>query len=100
MQIDVQSIHFTADSKLIEYAEKKVGKLDTFFDRIQKAEVYFKLENGNAQVKDKVAEVRLLIPGGELFAKNMNKSFEESLDQCYEDLRRQILKKKEKLQEK
>lgn len=100
MQIDVQSIHFTADSKLVEYAEKKVGKLETYFDRIMKCDVYFKLENGNAQIKDKVAEIRLQIAGGDLFAKNINKSFEESVDECVEDLRRQIMKRKEKMLDK
>lgn len=100
MQIDVQSIRFTVDGKLIDYIEKKIGKLDTFYDRIQKAEVYLKLENVNAQVKDKVAEVRLFLPGTDLFAKNINKSFEESVDECSEDLRRQIMKRKEKFQEK
>ncbi len=100
MQIDIQSIRFTSDTKLIDYTEKKIGKLDTFFDKIQRAEVYLKLENGNAQVKDKVAEVRLFLPGVDIFAKNMNKSFEESIDECFEDLRKQIMKRKEKLQEK
>lgn len=98
MQIDIQSIRFTADSKLVDYIEKKVGKLETYFDKIMRAEVFLKLENGSALVKDKVAEVKLVTPGTELFAKNINKSFEESIDECVEDLRKQLMKRKEKIQ--
>lgn len=97
MQITIQSIHFDADSSLKDYIEKKVSKLSTFNDRIVQAEVFLKLENESAAVRDKVVEIRLYVPGNDLFAEDTSKSFEESTDAVVEQLRRQILKQKEKI---
>ena len=99
MEIRIQTVHFSADSKLEEYVNAKVGKLDTYFDRITDAEVYLKLDS-NEKVKDKVAEIKLNIPGTTLFASDTTKSFEESIDNSVEQIRRQLLKYKEKLHRK
>ena len=61
MKVHTQSVHFSADSKLLAFIERKLSKLDQFFDRIVSAKVILKLEN-SGRVKDKVAEVRLEIP--------------------------------------
>ena len=45
MKIRVQSIHFTADSKLLDFIQTRVDKLDQFFDQIISGEVYLKLDN-------------------------------------------------------
>ena len=42
MKVHVQSVHFSADAKLISFIEKKINKLDQFFDRIVSANVYAK----------------------------------------------------------
>ena len=34
MKINVQSIKFDADQKLLDFIDKKVGKLEKFFDNI------------------------------------------------------------------
>ena len=34
MNIDVQSIHFTADQKLIDFIDRRTVKLSQFFDQI------------------------------------------------------------------
>ena len=44
MDIRTQSIHFDADGKLLDFIDKKVGKLNTFLDRIVSADVIMKLE--------------------------------------------------------
>ena len=77
MQITIKSIHFTADVKLKEYIEMRLSKLETFYDRIIQAEVFLKLENEGAPLKDKVVEIRLHIPGNDLFAKDTSLSFED-----------------------
>jgi len=95
MKITVQSIHFTADQKLLSFIQKKVDKLETFYDHIISGEVYLKLEN----VKDeanKIAEIKLLLPGNQIFAKEMCKTFEEATDLAVESLRMQIEKHKTK----
>ena len=96
MDIQVNAIHFDADQKLVTFIEDKVGKLNQFYDNIVASEVYLRLdksdENGN-----KVAEIKLNIPGKELFAKKQCKSFEEATDLAVEALRKQIKKHKGKL---
>jgi putative sigma-54 modulation protein len=95
MDIQVHSVHFTADKKLIEFVNEKVGKLDLFFDNIISSEVYLRLDKSQ-DGENKIAEVKLLIPGKELFAKKQCKSFEEAADLAVEALRKQVNKHKEK----
>ena len=94
MKVHTQSVHFSADAKLISFIEKKLNKLDQFFDRIVSANVTLKLEN-SGQVKDKVAEVKINIPGTILYAKETSKTFEASIDSSISSLKRQVLKYKE-----
>lgn len=97
MKIRVQSIHFTADVKLLDFIQKKADKLDQFFDHIISGEVYLKLEN-TEDVANKITEIKLLIPGNDLFAKEQCKTFEEATDKAIESLKRQIDKRKTKAQ--
>lgn len=97
MKIRVQSIHFDADQKLLNFIQKRVDKLDHFFDQIINGEVYLKLENSGDEV-NKIVEIKLLIPGSQLFAKERCKSFEEATDKSIESLRRQVSKHKTKYQ--
>jgi len=99
MKIRVQSIHFTADAKLLDFIQRKVDKLDQFFDQIISGEVYLKLENTEDE-ENKITEIKLLIPGNDLFAKEQCKTFEEATDRAIESLRRQVDKHKEKLRSK
>ena len=95
MKITVQSIHFTADRKLLDFIQKKVDKLDTFYDQIISGEVYLKLENVEDEA-NKITEIKLLLPGYQIFAKEKCKSFEEATDLAVESLRKQIEKHKQK----
>jgi putative sigma-54 modulation protein len=97
MQVNIQAIHFDADVKLKEHIQIRMDKLETFSDRVQKAEVYLKLENEGAPVQEKVVEIRLHVPGNDLFAKETSRSFEDGVDAVAEQLRRQLLKLKEKI---
>ena len=99
MKIRVQSIHFTADAKLLDFIQRKVDKLDQFFDQIISGEVYLKLENTEDE-ENKITEIKLLIPGNDRFAKEQCKTFEEATDKAIESLRRQVDKHKEKLRSK
>ncbi|MGC9373727.1 MAG: ribosome hibernation-promoting factor, HPF/YfiA family [Bacteroidales bacterium] len=95
MDINIHSIHFDADKKLINFIENKVNKLIQYYDNIIGAEVFLRLENDQS-TENKVAEIRLDIPGSDIFAKKRSKSFEESVDNVVEALRKQITKHKEK----
>ena len=95
MDIKIHSIHFDADKKLLNFIEVKVKKLILFYEGIIGAEVFLRLENDQSS-ENKVAEIRLDIPGNDVFAKKKTKSFEESIDNVVEALRRQLTKHKEK----
>jgi putative sigma-54 modulation protein len=95
MDIKLHTVHFTADQKLINFVNEKVGKLELFYDGIVSAEVFLRLEN-NSEGENKVSELKVLTPGKELFAKKQAKSFEEATDLVVEALRKQVKKKKEK----
>ena len=96
MDIKVNTVLFTADKKLIDHVNKKVNKLGQFFDRIIGVEVYLRLENVQDD-ENKIAEVKLLIPGDELFVKKQSKTFEEAINKAVDSLNRQVTKYKEKM---
>jgi putative sigma-54 modulation protein len=91
----MHSVHFDADQKLIDFIQRKVDKLETFYDRIIEGEVYLRLINDDSN-ENKVVEIKLYLPGTSLFAKEQAKSFEAATDMTVEALRRQIKKTKQK----
>lgn len=95
MKLQIHSIRFDADEKLIDLIKKKLNKLETFYDRIIDGEVFLKIENDESRV-NKIIEIKLNIPGDQLFAKERARSFEIGADEATEALRRQIKKFKEK----
>lgn len=96
MKLQMHSIHFDADIKLLDFIQKKADKLDTFYDRIIDGEVFLRLEK-NESNENKIVEIKLNIPGQQLFAKEQKASFEAATDAATEALRRQLKKHKEKL---
>lgn len=96
MNVNIQTVHFDADIKLVTYIEKKLSKLSQYHDRITKVYVYLKLDNVVHNIKDKVAEIKVLIPRHEFFVKQSSKSFEESFDNALDSLITQIKRQKEK----
>jgi putative sigma-54 modulation protein len=97
MNVNIQTVHFDADSKLVSYVEKKVSKLFQVHDRITKVDVFLKLDNVVHHIKDKVVEIKVHIPKYDFFVKHSSKSFEESFDEALNSVLVQIKKKKERL---
>jgi len=97
MNVNIQSLHFAADSKLVAFIEKKVAKLSQFHERITKVDVFLKLDNVAHTIKDKVAEIKVHVPKHDLFVKHSSKSFEESFDIALDSVINQIKRKKEKM---
>ncbi len=99
MNITIQSVHFDAADHLEDFINQKVGKLDQYFDGILGAEVILRLDKSET-LENKVAEITLDIPGNNAFAKKQNKTFEEAVDLACEALRKQLVKRKEKIKAK
>jgi putative sigma-54 modulation protein len=95
MTVKIQSIHFDADKKLLDFIDSKVNKLNTYSNKIIDSEVFLRLDKSSTH-ENKVAEIKLLVPGNDLFAKRQCRTFEEATDQAVEALRRQLKKQKEK----
>jgi putative sigma-54 modulation protein len=97
MNVNIQTVRFAADVKLVDYVNRKLQKLTNFHDRIVKIDVYLKLDNVVHTIKDKIAEIRVQVPRHQFFVKSSSKSFEESFDNALESLVNQIKRKKDKL---
>jgi putative sigma-54 modulation protein len=96
MNVNIQTVRFDADTKLLDHVSKKVRKLNNYHDRITTVEVFLKLDNVVHQIKDKIAEIKVLVPRHEFFVKQSSKSFEASFDSALESLITQIKRRKEK----
>lgn len=95
MNIQIQSIKFDADKKLVDYVESKLSKLVKFNDEITSVEVYLRLDP-NQEEGNKRVEVKILIPGDEIFVERQARKFEEAVDLCVDALKVTITKNKEK----
>jgi putative sigma-54 modulation protein len=95
MNIQIQSIHFTADKKLLGFIEEKVEKLNHFYDGIISSEVFLRLDNSDDST-NKVAEIKLNVPGNDLYVKRQCKTFEEAIDTGISAISKQIKRYKEK----
>jgi putative sigma-54 modulation protein len=95
MKVQVQSIHFDADIKLIDFIQKKLDKLETFYDRTVDGEVFLRLNNEG--VENKTVEIKLRVPGNNLFATEKATSFEAATELATDALRVQLKKFKNKL---
>lgn len=96
MNVNIQTVHFDADRKLIDFINQKIQKLAMFSDRIIRVNVFLKLDNVMHAIKDKVAEIRVHIPRHSFFVKSTSKSFEESFDDAVDSMIAQIKKNKER----
>jgi len=91
----MHSIKFNADVKLLDYIKKRANKLDTFYDRIIDGEVFMRVEK-NDHNQNKSVELKVNIPGEQLFAQEQSRTFEAATDLAVESLKRQLKKYKAK----
>jgi putative sigma-54 modulation protein len=98
MRVQVNAVHFDADAKLVGFIQKKLAKLETFYDKLISGEVYLKLDKGetSSKIHTKILEVKITMPGGEVFVKETGKTFEEATDVALEALKIQIKKFKDR----
>ena len=98
MKVDVHLIHFDADQKLVSFINEKVNNLEHFSENIVSSEVFLRIDKSSSN-DNKIAEIKLMVPGKELFAKKRCKSFEEATDSACEAIRKQIRKHKAKVRQ-
>ncbi|HOY31789.1 MAG TPA: ribosome-associated translation inhibitor RaiA [Bacteroidales bacterium] len=96
MKVNITSVRFKTDKKLEDYIQDKVEKLSGLYDGLIASEVTLRVEK-NDKEKNKVTEIRLMLPGNDLFARKQSSSFEQATDVAVDALRKQLVKHKEKI---
>ena len=89
MKVNVQTPNFAADSKLIDFIEKKISKLEQYYDKIIYADVFLKVQK-TSEKHNKIIEILLSIPGDDLMVKKEARTFEAGADECVQSLERQL----------
>jgi putative sigma-54 modulation protein len=97
MNVNIQTVNFDADKKLMDFVNRKMEKLNTFHDRIIESYVFLRLDNVVHTIKDKVVEIKVHVPGHNFFVKCTSKSFEESFDSAFDSLVNQVKRRKQKM---
>ena len=95
MEIKINAVRFEIDRKLVDFINRKVNKLEKFYDAILGVEVFLRVEKLQAE-ENKVAEIKVVIPGNDLFVKKQTGTFEESVSQAVDSLYNLLVKTKEK----
>ncbi|MBV1923736.1 MAG: ribosome-associated translation inhibitor RaiA [Flavobacteriaceae bacterium] len=95
MKVNIQTPNFVVDEKLVDFINKRLSKLEIFYDRIIYADVFLKVQK-TSDKENKLIEILLSIPGDDVIAKKGAKTFEEGVDECVNALERQLKKRKQK----
>ena len=95
MKVEIQSVKFDADKKLVDFIQAKMNKMDRFVENALSSQVTLKIDKDDEQ-GNKVAVVKIDVAGGELLAERRCKSFEEAIDLCLDAIKKHIYKYKEK----
>lgn len=96
------NIHFeyhevSASPRLEGFLAERLEKLETKYDFITSADVFFKKENSSNPEAGKICSVRLNTPGPIIFAESSTATFEASIAKVISELRTQLQKRKDKM---
>jgi len=96
MKVNTQAVNFNANPELLNFVQERMNKLETYFDKVIKSDVFLKVENTSSK-ENKIFEARVSVPGDSFVVKKQCKTFEEGTDIAIASLERQLKKRKEKL---
>ena len=95
MDIKIQAIHFVAAKQLEAFIQKKVSKLEQFYDGILSAEVVLRVIKPESAL-NKQARIRLMIKNNDCIAEKESDTFEGAVDDAVVALEKQLGKIKKK----
>lgn len=96
MQIIFEYHDVSASDRLEELAKEKLENLQTKFDFVHRADVFFKTQN-RSDDEEKICDIRLSMPGPRLYASTNAETFEAAMGETVRDLEDQLRKQKEKM---
>jgi putative sigma-54 modulation protein len=94
MDVIIQSLGFKHSDSLEQYINQKLEKL-TPSDRIIRANVTL-FQGPDRATPNDYCEIRLEIPGPDLFVKESSQEFEQAIDECINKLQSILRKQKDK----
>jgi putative sigma-54 modulation protein len=95
-KVNVNAVHFRADSKLVQFIESKFERLGRLFDRVIDVDVHLKLQDTGSRVQEKIAEIRVHLPGGWLVDRKTGRTFESAVNASIDTVKRQLVRQKER----
>ena len=95
MKVVLNAVKFTPDEKLQNFVNDKVGKIERLLPEALQADVSLKVDKPETN-NNKIAEIRLIVRGKDLFVTKQADSFEEAVMLSIDALKTQIDKFKEK----
>jgi len=96
MKVNVHAVNFNVDRKLVGYVQGRMDKLEKYYDRVVCSDVFFKLDNSSIK-ENKIAEIKISVPGDEFVVKKQCKSFEEAVELAADSIERLLIKRKQKV---
>ena len=93
MEINIKSLKFDADQKLIAFVEKKVAKLERFYEGIREVNVTLTLLH---EPDNKDCKLQIHIPGEELIIQRNAKTFEDAVPECADAMKEKLTRAREK----
>ncbi|WP_298154478.1 ribosome-associated translation inhibitor RaiA [Flavobacterium sp.] len=96
MKVNVHAVNFTVDRKLVDFIQERMDKLEKYYDKVVSSDVFLKVEK-TSDKENKIAELKIHVPGDEFVVKKQCKTFEEAIDLSVEAAERLLVKRKEKI---
>jgi len=93
MEINIKSLKFDADQKLIAFVEKKVSKIARFDDQATSADVVLSLLQ---EPENKNVKIQINVPGQALLIEKNGKTFEDAVDAAVDAMKEKVVRAKEK----
>lgn len=96
MKVSINAVNFTVDRKLVDFVQERMDKLEKYYDRMVSVDVFLKVEK-TSDKENKIAEIKINVPGDDFLVKKQCKTFEEAVELSAESLERLLVKRKEKI---
>ncbi len=98
MNINFEYHNVKASNRLEILAAEKLSKLEEKYDFIVSTDVYMKKEKTSNDNSGNICKIRIGTPGPTLFAESSLGGFEASIAAATDNLKRQLQKRKDKMQ--
>ncbi len=96
METIFQFVQLSKSDRLEEFTTEKLQKLENKYDFVIRAEVHFKKQEGQ-DPKGFICNIKLSLPGPQIFAESNENSFEAAAVESVRDLEKQLAKRKSQM---